>query len=973
MTKPLQKFVGKSLLTVFVLIPLILLIEIPIFLAGGALGTYFIFSKELPKIPNLETYQPRTVSTFYADDGTVIGVFYRQRRFVVELSQIPPHVTKAFVAAEDARFYEHSGVDWIAMARAALANVKAGKVVQGGGTITMQVARNFLLTRERTVSRKIKEMILAPRIEKVWGKDKILHVYLNEIYLGEGSHGVEAAARSYFDKPVEHLTIAEGALIAGLVASPAKYNPFKSEELARQRQSYVLGRMLRAGFITQEEHDNAKQQKLVIKRDPSKPFDLVPDFAEEVRRYIVRKYGEEKLYHEGLKVFTTVRIDYQRYAQEALEKGIAEIKARQKHFAIINTLNQAETKEVLEGRTSPKWIEGHVYQGVVTKVYRPKKTETDLEVAFTQRIRGLVKLDGSAATTYKVGHVLALRFDRFVGATPVFSLDDNPQLQGAVVLIENRTGYVRALVGGVSGQRFQFNRAVQAKRQPGSAFKPIIYSVALEEKSYSPATIIIDEPTTFPSDTNKEEEDWTPRNAGGDFLGPLSFRRALELSRNVCTAKILWDITSFSRSGTFDPVIRMAKAMGIRSPLGQNRSLSLGTSEVTLKELTSAYSVFPNSGVYVEPILVKRIEDRFGNVLEDNSEVPLLDASEIPQPIPREEIRADQNIGFEPDDSEYDEEEGSADTESTVAEAPQPVAPDDRDMAKVGVLKRSNPATKRARAAMSPQTAYIMTNLLHGVATHGTGARMRKYLPRNDLAGKTGTTQKSADAWFIGFNPDFTAGVWVGFDEKRPLGRREEGGRAALPIWAYLMKGVLDKRPEREFPVPPYITFKEMLTVDGVSREGFVTKTVREPIYTPFVNRTLVLSPVDEPENLQSYRGLSMHGVSNVPGPPPAAGPPAPTGAYPLHPMDGRNLFPEEAREVRPPASMPPRVPPGLPPGPPVQAPPPQQREMPPVTPTPLQAPGVVHGQTTSTDQETAPPRFRSKYDPLFYQQGYMR
>jgi len=966
--------VGKSLLTAFVLIPLIFLVEIPVFLAGAALGTYVLFSRELPQIPGLETYQPRTVSTFYADDGTVIGIFYKQRRFVVDQSQIPPQVTKAFIAAEDAKFYQHSGMDWVALGRAALANVKAGRIVQGGGTITMQVARNFLLTRDRTLSRKIKEILLAPRIERAWGKEKVLHVYLNEIYLGEGSYGVEAAARSYFDKPVEHLTVAEAALVAGLVASPARFNPFKSEELARQRQSYVLGRMLKAGFITQDEYEKAKQQKLVMKRDPTRPFDLVPDFAEGVRRYIIKKYGEEKLYNEGLKVFTTCRIDYQRQAQAAVEKGIAEIKARQKHFAIINTIPPDQIGEILQGRSSPNWAEGRVYQGIVTKVNR-KKTETDLEVAFTKRVKGRVRLDGPAAA-YKVGNVLALRFTKFVGETPEFSLDDNPQLQGALVLIENRTGYVRAVVGGVSGERFQFNRAVQARRQPGSAFKPIIYSVALEEKSYSPATIIIDEPLIIEFD--KEDEEWEPRNAGGNFLGPLSLRRALELSRNICTVKILYDVE-------LDPVIRMAKAMGIRSPLGRNLSLSLGTSELTLMELTSAYTVFPNSGVHVEPILVKRIEDRFGNVLEDNSAVPLLDASEIPHPVPREEIRSEQNINFGPDESPYDEEQGSTDTESEVAETPRPIAPDKSDRPRIGGPRGSTHTHKRARAAMSPQTAYIMTDLLLGGVRHGTGARMSQYLKRKDLAGKTGTTNKAADAWFIGFNPDYTAGVWVGFDEKRPLGSREEGGRAALPIWGYFMKDVLDKRPEREFPAPPDITFKEMLTFDGSSKEGFVPKMVREPIYTPFLGRTLIISPVDPPETLASYRGVNLPhasydqappayqpGVPYGPGQPPPIVPSAPSTAIPLHPMDGRNLFPEGAGRVPPPYPTQPNVAPGLPPGQPPHVPPQPRDISPTAAPPPQQAQGALQESAEEPDQATERPRSRSKYEPLFYQQRYM-
>jgi len=887
MAKPQKRTLSRLLFKLLFLTPLILVLEVPVFLAGAALGTYLIISKDLPEIPALASYQPRTVSTFFADDGTVIGVFWKEKRFVVELSQIPPHVVNAFLAAEDARFFSHTGVDWTGIARAMARNLQAGRITQGGSTITMQVTRNFLLTRERTFSRKVKELILASRLEKAWGKEKILHIYLNEIYLGEGSYGVEAAARGYFGKPVEHLSVGEAAMIAGLVASPARYNPFKSEELAVQRQLTVLGRMLRAGFLTDDEYNRIKEEKLVFRKDAIRPFDLVPDFAEAVRRYIVKKYGEEKLYNEGLKVFTTCRVDYQLKAQESLDKGLKEIRARQKNLAIINTIPWEEISGLLHKRSTPNLTDGKIYQGVVMKVTRKKK-EAELSVALSSKLRGLVKLEEAQSSAYKVGHVLALRFDKFVDDTAVFTLDDNPTLQGALVCIENRTGYVRAIVGGASDEHFKFNRAIQAKLQPGSAFKPVIYSVALEEKSYSPATIIVDEPIVV--DLDRADEAWEPRNAGGDFLGPLSFRRALELSRNICTIKILMD-------AGFDPVIKMARRMGITAALGENMSLSLGTSEMSLFELASAYTVFPNSGIHVEPIMVKRIEDRFGNVLEDNTDLPLLDPSEIPRPRPREEIRelvANAGYGGQTGDEEQD---------STVVERPERSDPkassSSPDEAPDGAEEQPN--HKRVRAAMSPQTAYIMTTIMQGGVRQGTGARMTQYLKRNDLAGKTGTTNKAADAWFIGFNPDLTTGVWVGFDEKRPLGRREEGGRAALPIWGYFMRSVLENKPEREFPVPPDITFKEMITYTGNPREGFVPKPTREPVYSPFSGLTLVLSPMDTPESLAEYRGIAL-GVSpfhtGTPGSP-IIGPyqtAAPPGIYPvqpgnpvpLHPIDGR-------------------------------------------------------------------------------------
>ena len=365
--------VSRLLFTIFFLFPLIVVLEIPVFLAGAALGTYVVFSRNLPEIPELASYQPKTVSTFYADDGTVIGIFYKQKRFVVDLAQIPPHVVNAFLASEDGRFFEHSGVDWSGLVRAMVRNVSAGRIVQGGSTITMQVTRNFLLSRERKFSRKIKEIILALQLEKVWAKQKILHVYLNEIYLGESSYGVEAAARCYFDKPVEHLSVAEAALIAGLVAGPARFNPFKNEEVARQKQATVLARMLKAGFVNDEEYQKAKTEQLHFKREASRPFDLVPDFAEAVRRYIMSKYGEDKLLNEGLKVFTTCRVDYQRKALEAMEKGLAEVRGRQKHLAILRTVPQEEISDLLQKRNTPELQEGKIYQGVVVKVVTRKK------------------------------------------------------------------------------------------------------------------------------------------------------------------------------------------------------------------------------------------------------------------------------------------------------------------------------------------------------------------------------------------------------------------------------------------------------------------------------------------------------------------------------------------------------------------------------------------------------------------------
>jgi penicillin-binding protein 1A len=416
----------------------------------------------------------------------------------------------------------------------------------------------------------------------------------------------------------------------------------------------------------------------------------------------------------------------------------------------------------------------------------------------------------------------------------------------------------------------------------------------------------------------------------------------------------------------FDPVIRMARKMGISSPLGRNLSLSLGTSEVSLMELTSAYTVFPNSGIHVQPVLVKRIEDRLGNVLEDNSAIPLLEASEIPRPTPREEMRAEPNVSFGPEASPSDEEEELNSEESaqetTSAQGTQP-----KDGETSQKTRPEGKTARRVRAAMSPQTAYVMTSLLQGGVARGTGHRMAQYVKRRDVAGKTGTTNRAADTWFVGFNQELTAGVWIGFDEARPLGRGEEGGRAALPVWGYFMKAILQGTPEKEFPVPPDITFRETLTIDSSSKEGSAPKTVREPIYTPFVGRTLIISPLDPPETLAPYRGPAF--PVNYPPAYPGGAPPVQQGwPMPLNPMDGRNLFPEETRPVQVPPVAPPQSP-----GPGFSQPP-----VPPALPRDFGGPAAsaVSPIPSPSSQEAPPPpdatsqmKSKARYEPRFYQQ----
>jgi penicillin-binding protein 1A len=815
------------------------------FLAGGVMGVIARCTDELPEIPELARYRPKTVTTFYADGGTIIGIFYKEKRFVVDLDRIPFRVSHAFIAAEDKRFFYHHGVDWKGIARAAYKNAIAFRVQQGASTITQQVARHVLLTKDKNISRKVKEMLLARKIEQLWGKQKILYVYLNEIYLGEQCYGIEAAARTYFDKHAAQLSIAEAALLAGLVPSPSKYNPFKNRHMSMIKQRLVLKNMLTSWVITKEEYEKALKEELNFRTKADRPFDIVPDFTEAVRSYVTKKYGESRVYQEGLKVYTTCRLEDQQRAIQALKQGLDEIKDRGKRHTVFRKIKTEEVAGFLDSRSTPKLAVGHDYQGLVTSVSQSSKA-TRLHVSLDKRVHGHVDLP-KRSSAYTVGHLLSLKFEKYENSVPVFVQAEDPPLQGSLVCIENSTGFVRALVAGSSRDHFQFNRATQAKRQPGSVFKPIIYAAALEQFGYTPATVIVDEPVVI--GLKGQEEDWAPNNADRSFLGPISLRRALEDSRNICTIKILMDVG-------FDPVIQLARRMGIRSNLERNLSLCLGTSETSLFELTSAYTVFPNGGVYLEPVLVKKIEDRYGNLLEDNTRITKLDKGFVPAPSLRQKAG---KIAVTPYSLKSLGEAQFPQVECLSGEDPVQVGPSDQNSFgrsandkrpprapnTAPVPNACPPIPRVARPALSPQTAFIMTSLLQGVVRNGTGSRLAKYSKRRDLCGKTGTSDNSDDAWFIGYNPNYTTGVWVGFDDNRTLGRQETGSLAALPIWGYFMNGLLEEGPQEKFPVPEKLVKRSMSTVVFDKGTGPAFGTATESVYAPLSGKTLAVSPFD--------------------------------------------------------------------------------------------------------------------------------
>jgi penicillin-binding protein 1A len=721
-------------------------------LAGLFLGgSYFYFTKDLPKIASLKDYHPPIITTVYTDDERKIAEFFKERRIIVPLSKMPAMLVKAFVASEDARFYEHPGVDFFSIARAFLKNIEAGAIIQGGSTITQQVARSFFLSPEKSYTRKLKEAILAYRIDKALSKDEILFLYLNQIYLGHGAYGVEAAAENYFGKSVVDLNLAECAMLAGLPQAPSRDSPFLHPKRAKQRQVYVLNRMITEGYISNVEATEAIDTSLDIKPRRNWYIEEAPYYTEYVRKYLEDQYGRDVLYNEGLTVHTALNIEMQKVGQEALNHGLLDLDKRQGYRGPLKHLMPEQfepfSQEIQATLENQPLEHGRVVQGLVIAL-SDSREEVAVRIGSEQgniRLEDMkwarkpdpevahynVRVD-KVSDVLGVGDVVQVRVNGQQGDSGRWdlSLEQTPVVEGALLCMEAETGYVKAMIGGRDFKDSQFNRAIQSRRQPGSAFKPIIYAAALD-KGYTPATIIIDSPIVF--EDIEEDFVWKPRNYEEKFHGPTIFRDALAYSRNVVTIKIFKDIG-------IDYVIEYARALGIESPLTRDLSLALGSSGVSLLEIVRAYGIFANQGYRVKPCFITKVIDRYGNVLEEK----------------------------------------------------QP----------------------ESEKVIDKSTAYIITNLLQGVVQHGTGWRVKAL--NRPVAGKTGTTNDLHDAWFIGYTPHYVTGVWVGFDEGRPLGIDETGSRAASPIWLEFMQTILKDKPVRVFEVPDGVVFAKIDAETGL-------------------------------------------------------------------------------------------------------------------------------------------------------------
>ncbi len=586
---------------------------------GGAAGVLWYFSQDLPSLEPLQNYQPSLVTRVYSDDRQVIGQFFIERRFLKPLQEIPKTLTHAVIATEDSRFFEHPGLDIVGILRATLTNIRhGGRRVEGASTITQQLARSLFLSSERTFDRKLRELILAYKMELVLTKDQILEMYLNQIYFGQGAYGVAAAGQTYFGKELPKLTLAEVAFLAGLPKSPSHYSPFKAYDRAKKRQEHVLSRMEEAGFISRADREQAVAEKLNFRRPGSEH--LGPYFVEYIRQLLVAKFGEAMVYKGGLEVFTTLNADMQKAAEAAVFKGLREVDKRQGWRGPVRAVEVA-TLEMPAPDPSVKLAEGDMMEGVVTKIAKDhvlvQLGGSTGRLAFDDMAWAAKYLKGKDPTKDVVmvknlkqlvapGDVIEVGVKKVEKETVHLRLEQTPLVEGALLALDPKTGAIRAMVGGYDFVRSEYNRAVLARRQPGSAFKPIIYATAMNQ-GMSPASVVLDAPVVY--EQEEEEKTWKPENYGKRFHGIVSLREALIHSHNLATVRLL------DKVGIRN-VIDFSRTVGIISPLAADLSLALGSSSVGLMELVSVYGVFANQGMRVEPYAVASVQDSSGRTLD---------------------------------------------------------------------------------------------------------------------------------------------------------------------------------------------------------------------------------------------------------------------------------------------------------------------------------------------------------------------
>ena len=710
------------LITSFILLSAILIISV--------LWTY---SNDLPDYKFLKSYKPPVSSKVYSGNGDLVADFSQEKRVFVPFNSIPKNVINAFLSAEDKNFFKHPGVDAKGVIRAVInniSNILSSKRLEGASTITQQVAKNFLLTNEVSLNRKIKEAILAFRIERALSKERILELYLNQIYLGSGAYGVAAASLEYFDKSIKDLNYSEAALLAALPKAPSRYNPYRDPDIAKFRRNLVLKNLLDNNYLTSEWYEKLTKEEIILKKNKKIYLEDAQYFIEDVRKSVIETLSYDKVYKQGFNINTPIDLNLQTIATKSLRDGlIAYDKRKGWRGPLTNKIYNSEWKKDLEKYKLENSINWKL--AIVKKI-----NKFSAEIETEDNIKGVIEYQSISWTKKEFNKLLKPGDIIYVKNLKenIFNLQQLPKVNGGIVVMDPFTGRVLALSGGFSFKQSEFNRATQAKRQPGSAFKPFVYALALEN-NFTPTSLVLDAPLVL--DQGDDLKMWKPENYGKKFYGPSTLRVGLEKSRNLMTVRIAQNLG-------VEKIVDFSKALKIYDNPEELLSISLGSAETTLLKLTSAYSVFVNGGKLVEPILIDRIQDSEGNTIFNNDK--------------RKCINCDQ----------------------------------------ISYLTNDYPEIKNNYTQIfSPETAFQMTSILEGVVQRGTAKKLKDL--NLNIAGKTGTTNKNTDTWFIGFTSNVLVGVYVGSDNPTPLGKYETGSKTALPIFKSFISDSINKNDARPF------------------------------------------------------------------------------------------------------------------------------------------------------------------------------
>ena len=730
-------------------------------------STLWYFANDLPDYKVLSEYKPPVSSRVYSGDGDLIAEYAIQKRLFISFDSIPDVVINSFLSAEDKNFFKHPGIDARGITRAIIKNVRnymQSRRLEGASTITQQVAKNFLLSNEVSLKRKIKEAILAFRIERAYSKERIMELYLNQIYLGQGAYGVAAASLEYFDKAVKDLNYQEAALLAALPKAPSKYDPFKSKKLAKNRRNLVLKNIFENNYISEDEYKKLIKKNIELKKRKIKLFKEANFYSEEVRRVISEQYGYDQLYKEGLYIKTALNAEHQLNALKALREGLQSYDRRHGwRGAIVNLKDKKNWFEVAKKYSLEKNLGWKL-----AKVINVEMLEANIEIENKKNEKIYFK-DASWTRKKNFREILSSGDIIYVYKKDKkkWVLKQRPIVNGAIVVIDPFTGRVLALVGGFSYELSEFNRATQAKRQPGSAFKPFVYAAALEN-GYSPSTLVLDAP--FVIDQGEGKKNWKPQNYGKEFYGPSTLRKGIEKSRNLMTVRVAQDLG-------LKKISNISKKFNIYKDVPEVLSISLGSAETTLLNLTNAYCSFVNGGKQVKPILIDRIQDRRGNTIFKSDQ---------------RKCHGCENFSFSSD--------------------------------KIPKIKDEYPQI------ISEQTAYQITSMLEGAVQRGTGRKLKNL--NITLAGKTGTTNKNMDTWFVGYTSKLVVGVFVGFDEPKSLGKYETGAKTSLPIFKSFIKKSIKKEDAMPFKVPKGISFVMVDPDKGIMEELDYKKAIFESFKT---------------------------------------------------------------------------------------------------------------------------------------------